>query len=129
MLPFEVITNSCSRNYRAKSLPTEPREGAIHAPTSDDGDTGGEAGEGGAPGRPKPRRAGPLPTGLQPICYALEDPFDQLRRKSLVAAVLDAFQSVRRPPCSRPAASTGRSPGRGGRSPDTASATMAASRC
>src|SRR3954453_13976206 len=29
MLPFEVITNSCSRNYRAKSLPTQPRIDAV----------------------------------------------------------------------------------------------------
>src|SRR5215212_7627538 len=129
MLPFEVITNSYSRNYRAKSLPTQPRADALSRPTSDDGDTGGEAGEEDAARRPKPKRTGPTSTRLQPICYALEDPFDQLRRKSLMSAVRGAFQSVRRPPCSRPAARTGRSPGRAGRSPDTASATTAANRC
>src|SRR4051794_41973778 len=102
MLPFEVITNSCSRNYRGKSLPTQPRDGAIHAPTSDDGDTGGEAGGGGAARRPKPKRAGPTSTRLQPIFYALEDPFDQFRRKSFVAAGGRGFPLGGRPPRRRP---------------------------
>src|SRR3954447_3998408 len=49
MVPFEVITNSCSRNYRLKSLPTQPRIDVMSRSTSDDRDDGGE------PGRKTPR--------------------------------------------------------------------------
>src|SRR3954447_20607403 len=75
MVPFEVITNSRSRNYRAKSLLAQPRIGAPStARTSASDGHGGEPARVVCAYRGEPQRAGPTTTHMEPICYALRDP-------------------------------------------------------
>src|SRR5215203_3359806 len=94
MVPFEVITNSCSRNYRAKSLLAQPRDDASSsARTRTTGRNGGGDGEGSCAYRGEPQRAGPTSTHFEPICYALPDPIDHRGAEPGVAS--DPERSLR----------------------------------
>ena len=81
MVPFEVITNSCSRNYRAKSLPAQPHIDAASRTLS----TCKSRRNGGEAWRTEPahtggsRSAGPTTTLLVLICYALPDRESKIR--------------------------------------------------
>ena len=90
MVPFDIITNSCSRNYRAKSLPAQPRTDVVSSPLQRSGgdENGGEPGGGCdcAHTGGSRIRAGPTSTLLDPICYALRDPIDHRGAETWVAA-------------------------------------------
>src|SRR3954452_12287989 len=99
MVPFEVITNSCSRNYRSKSLPTQPRtDAASTLTTSDHDDNGGE------PGRRCRAAAGAEPRW--PYINALPPNLLRTRRpiRSIGSQVLDATDSLQALEVLRPGA-------------------------
>src|SRR3954453_10688716 len=90
MVPFEVITNSCSRNYRAKSLPAQPHFDAASRTrsTCKSRRNGGEARELKPAHTGGSRDAGPTTTHLVLICYALPDRESKIRYSGASAQIL-----------------------------------------